>query len=181
MQRFFNVERLSIYNIAFKGLKEGNHEFGFNIGKPFFENFGNSLVEDGDVHIRLVLEKRTTFMVLHINVSGEVLLNCDRCLELYGQPIENTAKLYVKFDENQEDSGDDIIWLTPDEYQFNVAQLIYEYVITAVPLRHVHPHGKDGKRTCDPLMVEKLKEYRRKDIQENDERWDELKRLMNNN
>lgn len=179
MHRFFDVERLSIYNIVFKGLKEGNHEFDFCIGKSFFENFENSLVEDGNIQIKLILEKRSSFMTLEISVSGEVILNCDRCLELYAQPIENTGKLYIKFGENREDNGDDIIWLLPGEYQFNAAQLIYEYVATAVPLRHVHPRNENGKRTCNPQMVEKLKEYRRKSKTE--DRWSELRKLMNNN
>jgi hypothetical protein len=45
----------------------------------------------------------------------------------------------------------------------------------------VHPNDINGRSTCDPLMLEKLDELRVDDENESDARWDELKKLMNNN
>lgn len=181
MQHFFAVERLSTYNIEFKGLKEGNHEFDYQIGKSFFGFFENSLVEEGDIKVKIVLEKHSSFLELHLSLSGTVVLTCDRCLEQYNQRIKGKSSLFVKFGETQSEEGEDVIWVLPEEHQINVAQLIYEYIAISIPLRHVHPAGKGGDLGCNPEMLKKLEEYTRHESDSTDERWNELKKLLNNN
>jgi len=175
------VEKLSQYNIAFKGLKEGNHIFDYQIGASFFEHIENSLVDTADVHVRITLEKRSSFMSLDIQLKGTVRLTCDRCLELYDQPVHHKAGLFIKFGETESEEGDDVIWLHPDDYQINVAQIIYEYISLSVPLKHVHPADKEGKSSCNPEMLKKIEEYSRPQEVKTDERWDQLKNLLNNN
>lgn len=181
MQHFFAVGRLSTYNIEFKGLNEGNHEFDYQIGKSFFDFFEESLVSEGDIKVKIVLEKHSSFLELHLNFTGTVVLTCDRCLELYNQKIKGKSSLFVKFGETQSEEGDDVIWLLPEEHQVNVAQIIYEYITISVPLRHVHPAGKGGKLGCNPEMLKKLEEYTRHNSENTDERWNGLKKFLNNN
>lgn len=181
MQHFFAMERLSVYNIAFKGLKEGVHEYDYHIGKSFFDHFEGSLVEDGDITVVVILEKRSSFMKLNLKISGTVVLTCDRCLEPYNQSIGNDISIFVKFGETESEEGEDVIWLLPEENQINVAQTIYEYIIVSVPLRHVHPNEKKGVSSCDPAMLKKIEEYSRHESDPTDERWGELKKLLNNN
>jgi uncharacterized metal-binding protein YceD (DUF177 family) len=175
------VGRLSTYNIEFKGLSEGQHEFDYQIGRSFFEHFENSLLDDGDVKVKIVLDKHSTFLEVHLSLGGTVVLTCDRCLGPYNQRIKGKASLFVKFGDIESEEGDDVIWLHPDDHLLNVAQLIYEYISVSIPLRHVHPVGKDGKEGCDPEMIKKLEEYSRHDSGSTDDRWSELKKLLNNN
>jgi uncharacterized protein len=175
------MDRLSAYNIAFKGLLEGIHEFDYQIGRSFFEHFENSPVDDGNIDSRVILEKRSSFMSLHLKVSGTVVLTCDRCLELFDQKIKNQGELYIKFGETPSEEGDDVIWLLPEEHQFNVAQIIYEFIIIGIPLRHVHPSVKEGSGGCNPEMLKKIRQYSRQEPGDTDERWNELKKLLNNN
>jgi uncharacterized protein len=175
------VEKQSAYNIAFKGLKEGNHVYDYPIGKAFFEPIENSLVEEAKVDVAITLEKRNTFMSLSINLQGTIKLLCDRCLEFYDQPVKNTARLFIKFSETGTDDSDEVIWLHPDAYQINVAQIIYEYICLSIPLKHVHPVQKNGTSLCDPEMLKTLKAYVHPHEEKQDERWDQLKNLMSNN
>jgi uncharacterized protein len=175
------VEKLSEYTIAFKGLKEGNHSFDYPIGNPFFEHFENSLVDEADIRVHLLLEKRNTFMTLVIRISGTVKQTCDLCLERYDQPVRHKAELFIKFGEDKSEEGDDVIWLHPDDYQINVAHLIYEYICLSIPLKHVHPPGKNGSSGCNPEMLKKIQEYTSPVAGKNDSRWDQLKSLLNNN
>jgi uncharacterized metal-binding protein YceD (DUF177 family) len=50
----------------------------------------------------------------------------------------------------------------------------------ALPIRKIHPDDSNGNSTCDPVMLKKLEDLRVEES-ENDPRWDELKKLMNNN
>jgi uncharacterized metal-binding protein YceD (DUF177 family) len=172
------------YNIEFKGLNEGFHDFEFEVDRKFFEHFEESLVENGKVTVKVELEKRSSFIKLLFKIKGWLELTCDRCLELYEQPIKNETEMFVKFGENEFDDGESVIWVNPEEHHVNLAQIIYEYVTLSIPLRHVHPKNSDGKRNCNKEMIEKLKNYLHPENENDtliDPRWDALRRLENNN
>jgi uncharacterized protein len=175
------VGKLSLYNIAFKGLKEGNHDFDYQISHSFFELFENSLVDDGDIKVKITLEKRNSFMSLNLVLKGVVRLTCDRCLDLYDQPVHQKAVLFIKFGEDNAEEGEDVIWLNSDDYEINVSQIIYEYICLSIPLKHVHPADKNGNSECNPEMLKKIKEYTVHPASESDSRWDQLKQFLNNN
>lgn len=181
MQHFFAVEKLSTYNIAFKGLAEGVHVFDYLIGNQFFESFENSLVDQANIKAEITLEKRNTFLSLHLLISGTVRLTCDRCLEWYDHPVKNKADLIIKFGEVRADDGEEVIWLHPDDFQFNVAQIIYEYICLSVPLKHVHPVAAEGETGCNREMLKKLEELSHPVVEKSDERWDQLKNFLNKN
>lgn len=184
MQHFFKVVDWSTkYDIAFKGLAEGLYEFDFHIDGRFFEHFDTGLVDKGEVGILIILEKRGTFMKLHLKIKGEVELVCDMCLENYMQRIKNSTEIFIKFGEKEFDEDENVIWLLPEEHKLNLAQIIYEYTVLSIPLRHVHPKNKNGERGCNKAMIDKLKHYIHTQKEENkytDPRWDILKNLNNN-
>ncbi len=170
------------YDVEFKGLKEGLHEFEFEIEDAFFEHFDQGLVNVGNLGVELKLEKRNTFLKLYFKITGWVELTCDRCLGNYRQEINQNAELLVKFDENDYEDDDEIIWLVPEEHRINVAQLIWEYTVLGIPLKHVHPDNTDGTSGCNPEMLDKIDDFtpdnEKKEI---DPRWEALRKLKNNN
>jgi len=172
------------YNIEFKGLKEGLHDFEFEVDNKFFEHVEESLVENGKVKVGVVLEKRSSFIKLHLNINGWLELTCDRCIDLYKQPINYETEMFVKFGENEFDDGESVIWVHPEEHHINLAQIIYEYITLSIPLRHVHPKNSEGKRDCNKEMLDKLKNYMHPESEKEtpkDPRWDALRKLENNN
>jgi uncharacterized protein len=68
-----------------------------------------------------------------------------------------------------------------DEHELDMKQYFYEYILLALPIKRVHPDDKNGNSTCDPEMLKKLKEHIISEEVESDPRWDELKKLINNN
>jgi uncharacterized metal-binding protein YceD (DUF177 family) len=171
------------YNIEFKGLNEGLHDFEFEVDNKFFEQFEESLVDNGRITVAVVLEKRSSFIKLHFYIKGWLELTCDRCLELYEQPVKYETEMFVKYGEKEYDDGENIIWVNPEEHHVNLAQIIYEYVTLLIPLRHVHPKNSDGKRDCNKEMIKKLKNYMHPENEDEitDPRWDALRKLGNNN
>ena len=174
----------SKYNIEFKGLVEGLHDFEFEIDKTFFKYFNESQVDNGEITIKVTLEKRSAFLKIHLKIKGWLELTCDRCLDKYKQKIKQKAEMFVKFGEKEFDEGENIIWISSDEHQINLAQTIYEYVDLSIPLRHIHPKNKNGERECNKEMLNKLENYMHTESEEEtttDPRWDALKKLNNNN
>lgn len=174
---------LSQYTLPFRGLSEGKHLFDFDVNDRFFAEFENSEVEKGDLKIQVELEKRSTHMRLSFSISGVVQIVCDRCLENFNYPLESTRELLVKFSEKRVEDEAELIYLHPNDFQIEIAQYIYEFVILSLPIRRIHPDGENGETLCDPVMIKKLDEmrYHGNDLDEpEDPRWKELKKFSGN-
>ena len=175
----------SKYNIEFKGLKEGLHDYQFEVNDKFFVHFEESLVDNGEVSVKVELEKRSAFLKLSFALEGWLELVCDRCLDSYQQDVSLETELFVKFGEEDEfEDGDNVIWVLPEEHAINLAQIIYEYVTLSIPLRHVHP-DESGENGCNQEMIDRLNNITQFDAEDDEEeidpRWAALKNLKNNN
>ena len=147
------------YIIHFKGLKEGVHDFAFTIGKPFFESYEQLEVPDGNVEVQIELTKNVSFMELSIELSGEMQVQCDRCLEYFSIPVIYNGHLVIRFSETEKEPDEEVIFLHPEEYQLNLRHYFYECLSLSIPMRKVHPDLSGGQPGCDPEMLKKLDEY----------------------
>jgi len=169
------------YDVEYKGLKEGLHKFEFEVRDEFFEHFEQGLVSVGNINVKVKLEKRSSFLKLYFKIKGWMELTCDRCLENFRQKIKHKSELLVKFGESSYED-DEIIWVLPEEHRINLAQLIYEYIVLSIPIRHVHPK-KNGVRECNLEMLKQLKKHKHKEEEKEenaDPRWAALKNWNNN-
>ncbi len=176
------MDKLRNYDVSFSGLKNGKHEFKFEIDKTFFQLFDT---EQEFTNPRIVadvfLEKHTTFLEFEIKVHGTVELICDITNDAFDYPIENEIKILVHFGEEYDDSNEDVITIPASDHAFNVAQLIYENVQLSIPMKKISPDVSDED-------LEILDRFSPKDIEENEEkehdsdpRWDALRKLKDNN
>jgi hypothetical protein len=67
------------YEIAFVGLKPGEHNFSYEITDKFFEPFQQQDFKNCHAFVKLKLDKKTGFMLLKFDLDGRVELICDRC------------------------------------------------------------------------------------------------------
>jgi uncharacterized metal-binding protein YceD (DUF177 family) len=162
-------------------LKEGHHTIDFEINKEFFEKFEESEVKEGSLIANIEMDKRSTHLDMKIGISGSVRVSCDRCLEMFSQPVTSENRLLVKFGKSLEDIDPDILSVPVDEHELDLQQQIYEFIMLALPIKRVHPPDKKGKSTCDPVMLKKLEELIIEEQKDNDPRWDELRKLINDN
>ena len=176
------MKALKDFTIQFVGLKEGEHQFDYNIDSTFFKNFEYDEFNEVDVNIDLKLIKKSTLLELYFDASGFVNVNCDLTNEPYNQEIEDEFKLVVKFGAEYNDDNEDILIIPHGEYEINVAQYIYELIVLAVPAKRVHPGIKDG--TLKSEILSKLEELSPKEVNEDkaseeiDPRWNNLKKLL---
>ncbi len=183
------MKRFKEYAIAFKGLKDGVHQFAFAIDSKFFALFEIPLYENGTVKVDVVLTKGNQMLIFDFQISGKVESVCDNCLEPINVPVNCNGKLYVKFGEEYDEPAEDVIVLPHEEHEFNLAQFIYDLIVTSLPIRHLHPANKNGKTACNPEMLQKLKQYlveeapayTKEEEETTDPRWSELKKLIDKN
>jgi uncharacterized protein len=157
------------------------HTFDFEINNEFFEQFEGSEVREALLQAKVEADKRSSHIDLVININGAIRLSCDRCLGKMSLQVDCKNRLLVKFGRVHEESDPDIITLPSEEPELDMRQYFYEYVLLALPIKRVHPDDENGNSTCDPDMLNKLKKHIVNEEAETDPRWDELKKLMNNN
>lgn len=173
------MDKFRNYNIAFSGLKEGKHNFRFEINQAFFNLFETEQeFENPRIIADVLLTKHSTFLEFEIKATGIIQLVCDITTTDFDYQIENQIKVLVKFGNEFDDSEVDIITIPQQDYAFNIAQLLYETIVLTVPMKKVSP-----KLSAEDIsLLEKFspKEEIEKE-QEIDPRWNALKKLKNKN
>ena len=140
------------YSIAYKGLKNGTHEFRFEAGKPLFEAYGSSELKDGRCDVVIWLERAETMLTADVRITGHVVVPCDRCLEDCRIPIDFEGRLLVKFSDEPREYDGEVLWLLPGEDEVDLSQYIYESIVLSLPYQRVHPEGE-----CDPEMLKRFR------------------------
>jgi uncharacterized metal-binding protein YceD (DUF177 family) len=124
----------------------------YDLDNQFFEALDGSELNKGYLHVSVSIRKATGFFELLFNTEGTVTVTCDRCLDDMDQPIAAESRFVVKFGTvNSEE--DDVIIVDEDEGILDASWLIYESIVLAIPIKHVHAPGK-----CNLAMSQVLEE-----------------------
>jgi len=168
---------LEQFDIDLKALTQDVTPLEWGLDDQFFNTLEGAQVQGGTLHVSGSIRKTVGFFELLLHTNGTVRIPCDRCLDLMDQPIEADLRLVVKLgSEYQED--DDIITVDESDPTLNTAWFIYESIILAVPIQHVHQPGD-----CNDAMMRVLSEHsaaRSSDADAEDAidpRWEKLRSL----
>ncbi len=173
------MEMFREYEVSFFSLKEGIHYFEYNIEKSFFEEFNYEDILETDLLVKLKFIKKSTFFELEFSANGTVQVLCDLSNEPYDQQLDASLNLVVKFGDNFNDDNDEILIIPHGEHQINVAQYIYEMIVLSIPNKKIHPGIGAGTLKSDILQkLEELKPKEKKNLNEIDPRWEDLKKLL---
>ena len=166
--------KLTDFQIAFSGLKLGNHQFDFQIEDAFFQLFDYAELNSGQISAIILLQKKSNMLELEFQIKGNVTLACDTCTEDYTQSIEGNYKQIVKFSDVAEpEETDEIIILPTTEHTLEVAHQLYELIHLSLPRRRIHADEAD----CNQGILEKLEELTYRESEEVDPRWSTLQNL----
>ena len=163
--------------IDLKALTEQETLREFTLDDRYFEALDGSQLEHGTLHVSVSIRKMTGFFELLFHTEGTVTVTCDRCLDDMEQSVEADNKLIVKFGVAYAED-DDTVTIDEQEGMLDVSWLIYEFIMLAIPIKHVHAPGK-----CNSAMTRKLEELSgavrsgEEEAEAVDPRWEKLKNL----
>ncbi len=129
----------------------------------------NADVRDADLDVHLVVEHHNDIYALAFTISGTVTLLCDRCLDDLVLPIDTTYNINVEYGDDYNDESDDLLVIPQGDNFLNVAYMLYDTVVLAIPIKHVHPLGK-----CNRAMSALLKKHRAHGTGEDADLQDEM-------
>lgn len=178
------MNNLKAFTIQFVGLKQGEHTFDYKIDNTFFKNYEYDDFNAVDIVVDVLLIKKSTLLEFIFDARGVVNVNCDVTNETYDHPLDASYKLVVKFGQEFNDELEDIVIIPHGEYEFNVAQYIYELIVLAMPAKRIHPGVEDGTLKSDmldkleELSIQKVKPAEEENDSEIDPRWEKLKDFL---
>lgn len=187
------------YKIDLKGTQADSVTYEFVLDNLYFSHIDAPEIQKGKVNVVLTVKRTSRAFELNFQTDGVVWVPCDRCLDEMELSVSSTDKLMVKFGQTYAEEGDNLIIIPEEEGEINVAWFIYEFVVLTIPMKHVHAPGK-----CNKAMTSKLNKHLRtnsndedgdestyepeadvvveEDAEEQiDPRWNELKKILDNN
>ncbi|MFT4092800.1 MAG: DUF177 domain-containing protein [Niabella sp.] len=153
------------YDIAFVGLKPGVHEYNYEITDKFFEAFQQQDFTNCHAQVKLLLDKKSSFMMLKFEIGGTLQVVCDRCnndliLNLWDE-FNVTVKMVEEPDlMNEQEDDPDVYYISRGESHINVENWIYEFINLSIPMHKTcNANGaqcnKEALKMLDKLEHEK--------------------------
>ena len=178
-------------------MRESSRTYSYRIDNQFFADIDAPQIQKGELDVQLTVQKSIGVFVLDFHTEGVVYVPCDRCLDDVEISIDTDNSLKVKLGE-EESENDEFITVSELDGFINVAWYIYEFIALSLPIKHVHAPGE-----CNEAMLGALNKYLKTDAnademdddddfeegddaddaepQEIDPRWNDLKKILNNN
>lgn len=162
------VANKHVFSIPFVGLKQGSHEFLYELDEEFFAEKGAEDFANAKANVKLTLEKNKGFMILKFDVGGEADVTCDKC----GNPLQiqlwDEFKLLVKLVDdpekmNLEEEDPDIFYISRTESHLDVSDWLYEFSLLSVPTQRMCSPQEIGGPQCNKEVLQKLEELRVKE------------------
>lgn len=184
------------YKIDLKDMENDSSAYEFVLDNAFFNSIDAPEVQKGNIHVALTVKRTAGAYELSFQINGTVQIPCDRCLDDMDLDITSTDKLKVKLGKDYAEEGD-IVVIPEEEGIINIAWFMYEFIALSIPMKHVHALGKCNKAMVGKLnkhlrvssdddewsadLEETLTEIDEEVSQEMDPRWNDLKKILDNN
>ena len=153
------MEQIGLYKIAYKGLKVGSYDFDFKVDSALFEAYETEEIKGGDCVVRVQLNRSEAMLELNVSIEGEVICECDRCLEDCPIAIDYEGDLVVKFSDETDYYDGEVMWISPAEDYLDLTQYIYESIVLSLPYSRVHADGE-----CNPDMLASFTEITEEEL-----------------
>lgn len=179
------MKRNMEFELAWQGLKMGEHILQYQVGKEFLTNLGEMPedVRDIDAKINLKFVKHENFFELHFDIDGYLLAPCDRCGDEFKFVLWDEFDLIVKLSDAEQDQtleeDADIVFIPYSETVLDISKWLYEFLILSIPLQRVHPNNAQGESTCNPEALKLLDKYAEQAIDKKNDIWKGLESIQN--
>ena len=159
------------YEIAFVGLKPGIHEYNYEIDDRFFEAFQQQDFTQCKAHVKLTLDKKSSFILLKFEIGGSLNVVCDRCSNDLPLELWDEFNITVKMVEepelmNDQEVDPDVYYISRNESHLDVANWIYEFINLTIPMQRTCDFEKMDGPHCNKVALDVLKKLETKKEEE---------------
>lgn len=164
------MSRRREFEIAFVGLKPGVHEYNYLIDDKFFEAFQQQDFKNCKADVKLLLDKKVSFMQMKFEIGGTLEVTCDRCNNNLPLNLWDEFNITVKMVEepelmNEQEDDPDMYYIAQGESHVDVANWIYEFINLSIPLQKACEFEKMDGPYCNSEAMDMLKKMEPKEIE----------------
>jgi len=174
------------YDIAFVGLKQGIHEYQYQVNDKFFEPYQEQDFRNCKANIKLTLDKQNGFMLLKFEVGGSLETTCDRCgSNILPMNLWDEFNVVVKLAEdpdqmNATEEDPDVYYIGRGESHLHIADWIYEFVNLSIPMQRMCSEEQMGSDFCDNDVLAMLKKGEENTSSAENPIWKGLEKIKKN-
>jgi len=155
------MNRRREFEIAFVGLKPGLHEYNYVINDKFFEIFQQQDFRNCEANVRLLLDKKSSFMLLKFEIGGSLEVTCDRCNNNLPLELWDEFNITVKMVEepelmNGQEDDPDVYYISRNESHIDISNWIYEFINLSLPMQKTCSYEKMDGPYCNEIARELL-------------------------
>ena len=105
---------------------------------------------DAHLDAEVKVEKSGRYIGVDCEVTGDVVVECDRCLDELELPVDVEILLSVKYgteesSEEPQPGEREVIFVPETDAELDLSQIIYDYVCLSLPMQRTHEDGE-----CNP-------------------------------
>ena len=167
-----------VFDIDIFKLANGKHTMEFDFDTAFFGLFEDSVVEHGEGNVKIDLDRSPSLITLCFHLKGEIQLVCDRSLDTFMYPINETKELRIKYGDHWEELSEELLLIPTNTQKIDVGQFVYEYISLAIPMKKLHPRFHDDDE--GGIMFSSSESEQESSKTPIDPRWNELKKIKKN-
>ncbi|MBO6516436.1 MAG: DUF177 domain-containing protein [Bacteroidia bacterium] len=167
------------YHLVYGSLKEGLHEFSYHLTEDFFTSIEQELIQKGDVHVLLKLDRSERHLSLDFKLDGWVDKSCDTCLSQLQYPIDSLHHLHVKISDKEMEDEADLIVLGSGEYQLDLTSHLFDFVALSLPMK-IECEDPMNSEECDKTVLKMLATEEGDNDKTTHPEWQKLKEIFKN-
>lgn len=176
------MSRRREFEIAFVGLKPGVHEYNYEINDQFFEAFQQQDFRNCKANVKLLFDKKSSFMLLKFEIGGTMEVTCDRCNNNLPLNLWDEFTITVKMvDEpelmNKQEEDPDVYYISRGESHLDVANWIYEFVNLSLPMQKACEFEKMDGPYCNTSALDMLQKLKDEDSPKENPIWKGLEKF----
>ena len=157
------------YKIDLRSIPAGAEKsLHYVLDNTFFAALDDCSLSEGNVEVHVNIRETEGVYETVFQLQGQIVVSCDRCLDDMYQPIKTSGTLKIRLG-SCHDETDDYIIIPQEEGVVDLAWYMYEFIVLAIPIKHVHPDGE-----CNPQMLHYLTEHK---ATFSSEEWKQVKGL----
>lgn len=143
------------YTVNLATLPAQGAQMAYKADTAFFQSMEQPDIQGASVEVHACVKPVSGMgFTLEMTLQGILCVACDRCLEPMELSIDLTHHYTIALGPEPDLEGDGHITVDELRPTLDLAPLICDAAMLAIPMRHVHPDG-----ACDPAMTTLLKEH----------------------
>ena len=140
-------------------------------------NFAEKEIYSDNIDVRVELNKYEKNLKCSVKISTVAHHTCDRCLEKYSLPFNESFELLFHIgNKDFETDEDDVVFIAPETVEIDLTDWIIEYLILSLPMKKLC--SKDCKGFCAGCGVDLKREICRCEEESIDPRLEKLRDFL---